>query len=79
MRCSRPAVPGTAQGRASVSGSRRYGWNGPSPLVAFETASDGRSATDGMRHGSEPVARKASDRNTTGVMYLSASRQASIA
>jgi len=26
MRCSRPRRPGTAHGRASVFGSRRYGW-----------------------------------------------------
>ena len=37
MRCSRPAVPGTAHGRASVSGSRRYGWKIPPSAVAFET------------------------------------------
>ena len=31
MRCSRPAVPGTAHGRASVSGSRSYGRKGRRP------------------------------------------------
>src|SRR5881392_363056 len=29
MRCSSPGVPGTAHGRASVCGSRRYGRNSP--------------------------------------------------
>ena len=35
---------------------------GPSPFVALVTPIVGRSAVDGMRHGSEPVARNASDR-----------------
>ena len=61
MRCSSPAVPGTAHGRARVSGSRWYGRN-VAGSVAFSTPIRGRSAIDGMRHGSEPVARNASDR-----------------
>src|SRR6266536_5410381 len=60
-RCSSPGVPGTAHGRASVSGSRRYG----------------RSATEGIFHGSEPLARYPSDRKNTGVRYVSAMRTAS--
>ena len=72
-------MPGTAHGRASVSGSRRYGWNGPSPRVALSTPISGRLARSGIFHGSEPVARNASDRNATGVMYFSAMRQASMA
>ena len=61
MRCSRPGVPGTAHGRASVSGSRWYGRK-VAGSVAFATAMSGRSASVGIRHGSEPVARNASDR-----------------
>ena len=63
MRCSRPGVPGTAHGRASVSGSRRYGQNSvlPSSLVwlcslANATRRSGSESTSGIRHGSEPLA-----------------------
>ena len=56
MRCSRPGVPGIAHGRASVSGSRAYGWN-----VAGSDAKSGSifgsDATSGMSHGSEPLPR----------------------
>src|SRR5438552_3117043 len=34
IRCSRPAVPGTAHGRANVTGSRRNGSNTPPPPPA---------------------------------------------
>ena len=64
IRCSRPAVPGTAHGRASVSGSRRNGQKTslPSSSTLFGPAAkfgaiSGRSATSGMRQGSEPLAR----------------------
>ena len=64
MRCSRPGVPGMAQGRAMVSGSRRYGQNSGSPAasvwfgsVASSTEMSGRSPTSGSRHGSDPLAR----------------------
>ncbi len=79
MRCSSPAVPGTAHGRASVSGSREYGWNRRSLAVAFGTEMSGRLSSDGTCHGSAPLATNASDRYTTGVMYLRAMRAASIA
>ena len=39
----------------------------------------GRSATSGMRQGSEPFARYASERRKTGVRYLIAIRAASMA
>ncbi len=66
MRCSRPGVPGIAHGRASVSGSRWYGQELSLPSapasrsgLANENSSRslGRSATSGMRQGSEPLAR----------------------
>ena len=64
MRCSRPGVPGIAHGRASVCGSRVNGWKsepsaGLSAAVANANSADrsGRSATSGIRHGSEPLAR----------------------
>ena len=85
-RCSRPGVPGTAQGRASVAGSRTYGQNEPVPsgstwfgLVANSTAIAGRLATSGTCHGSEPFARYPSESRNTGVRYLRAIRAASIA
>ena len=56
-----PGRPGTAHGRARVTGSRAYGWK-PARSVRFGTEMSGRSSTLGMGHGSEPVARKASDR-----------------
>ena len=62
MRCSRPAVPGTAHGRASVSGSRRYGWKVPPSAAAFGTAMLWSDARSGIGQGSEPVARNASER-----------------
>ena len=79
MRCSRPGVPGTAHGRESVSGSRPYGRNVPSPFTAFGTEMSGRSSTSGTRHGSAPLPTNASERYATGVMYLSAMRDASMA
>ena len=42
MRCSRPAVPGMAHGRARVSSSRRYGQN--SAVVARALVAGGREA-----------------------------------
>ena len=41
MRCSRPAVPGTAHGRARVSSSRRKGWKVGSPLGSTPLGSAG--------------------------------------
>ena len=74
IRCSRPGVPGIAHGRASVSGSRRYGWNtgAPSAVTSFgsvanSTLRSGSSAVLGSRHGSDPFARYPSDRTMTGV------------
>ena len=63
IRCSRPGVPGSAQVRASVSGSRRYGWK-TSP--SFGTSANAgsiaaRSAASGISHGSEPFASEASE------------------
>src|SRR5688572_24034956 len=78
MRCSRPGVPGTAHGRASVTSSRAYGWN-EALSVQLAAPMPGRSAGDGTFHGSEPVARNASERYTTGVMYFRAIRHASMA
>ena len=57
MRCSSPGVPGIAHGRASVSGSRAYGWCSPSPATANGTEMSGSSDTSGISHGSEPFAR----------------------
>ena len=43
MRCIRPGVPGIAHGRASVSGSRRYGQNSalPSASTWFGSVANG--------------------------------------
>ena len=64
MRCSSPGVPGTAQGRANVCGSRLYGQKTSVPsastwlvAVANSTARSGSSDMSGTRHGSEPLAR----------------------
>ena len=85
-RCISPGVPGIAHGRASVSGSRRYGQNSGLPSasvwlgsVANGTEMSGRSSTSGSCHGSEPLARNPSDSRITGVRYLTAMRTASIA
>ena len=64
-RCSSPAVPGTAQGRARVSGSRRYGRNcGVTPSLPVEFGSVEKAGSTawttravGTFHGSEPLAR----------------------
>ena len=64
---------------ASVSGIAQIRLEG---TVALGRVLDGdRREVDvaGMRQGSDPVARNASDRYTTGVMYFRASRQASMA
>ena len=67
-----------AQGRASVSSSRKYGWK--SPFGSAKAGSIGRiSSTFGSSHGSEPFARYASERRNTGVRYLIAIRAASSA
>ena len=66
MRCSRPGVPGTANWRASVSGSRAYG-SKFSPALARVWSIGAYSVTSGMRHGSEPLAMAPSDRMMTGV------------
>ena len=47
--------------------------------VAKSTEMSGSDATSGISHGSEPLARYASDRQNTGVRYLIAIRTASIA
>ena len=74
-------MPGIAHGRASVSGSRAYGRNTPSSggVVVNVGEMSGRSSTDGISHGSAPLARYASESRNTGVRYLSAIRAASIA
>ena len=58
MRCISPGVPGIAHGRASVSGSRRYGqksspWFGAS---ANGTEMSGSASRSGSSHGSAPLA-----------------------
>ncbi len=57
-------MPGIAHGRASVSGSREYGWKGAPSRAgsANEVEMSGRLATSGISHGSEPFARYASER-----------------
>ena len=60
--CSRPGVPGIAQGRASVTGSRRNGSNSSASAPAGSAKANswlrsGRLPVSGMRHGSEPLAR----------------------
>ena len=73
MRCSRPAVPGMAHGRARVSSSRRYGQNSassPAPwlrAVANPGSISGSSSSSGIRHGSEPLAIMPSESSITGV------------
>ena len=64
IRCSSPAVPGTAQARAIVSGSRRYGQNSslPSLLMWFGSVAkfggrSGSASKSGNTQGSEPLAR----------------------
>ena len=58
-----PGVPGMAHGRASVSGSRRYGQNSSVPSsrswfssVAKGTEMSGSVSTSGSFHGSAPLA-----------------------
>ena len=78
MRCSRPGVPGLTQSRASVSGSRRYAAKSCGSVRNF--AGNGVSVPgSGRRHGSEPLAMKPSVSRMTGVMYLMAMREASMA
>src|SRR5918996_2648307 len=81
MRCSSPGVPGIAHGRANVWSSRRNGQKS-SPTLGWD-ANDrlmsGSLSTDGILHGSAPLARYPSERRITGVMYLSAMRAASSA
>ncbi len=66
MRCSRPGVPGTANWRARVSGSRAYGAKS-SPSCAMLVWIGSKLPTCGMRHGSEPLAIAPSDSRITGV------------
>ena len=75
-RCSRPLVPGIAHGRASVSGSREYGWN-PSGSVRSLGSILGSASTRGSFQGSLPLPIAPSERSTTGVRYSMAMRQAS--
>ena len=79
MRCIRPGVPGIAHGRASVSGSRRYGQKSPSWFgdSANGTPISGSASTSGRNQGSEPFARYPSVSRMTGVRYFSARRAAS--
>jgi hypothetical protein len=63
-----------AQGRARVSGSRLNGQKTSVPSssvwlvsVANSTCRSGRSATSGIRHGSDPLARYPSESSITGV------------
>ena len=70
IRCASPGVPGTAHGRARVSGSRRYGRklpSGPFGSVVNSTGVSGRSPSSGSRHGSEPLAIAPSESTSTGV------------
>jgi hypothetical protein len=81
MRCSRPGVPGMAQGRARCS-SRRYGQNSPSGAfgsVANFGSMSGRALTSGSFHGSDEFARNVSVSRITGVRYSMAIRAASSA
>ena len=71
-------MPGIAHGRASVSGSRAYGWNVFGSL-ANSTGIFGSFSTSGTSHGSDPMPRYPSERKITGVRYLIAIRHASIA
>src|SRR3954467_6791142 len=79
MRCSRPGVPGIAQGRASVSGLRLYASNGSPSASANAGSMRASASTSGISHGSAPFARYASDSTYTGVRYVTATRTASIA
>ena len=79
-------MPGTAHGRARVSGSRRYGQKTSVPssrtwfgLSANGTEMSGSVEMSGSSQGSAPFARYPSDSRITGVRYLIAMRTASIA
>ena len=81
MRCSSPGVPGIAHGRASVTGSRRYGMNSPSTFGSV--ANVDRDVGQRREVGQQPRLRavrevRVAERNT-GVRYFSAIRAASIA
>jgi len=78
IRCSSPGVPGRAHGRASVLGSRSNGWNAAGSVRNF-TGKVGNPAGSGSIHGSAALVRYPSVSRKTGVMYLVASRTASIA
>src|SRR5207248_10828033 len=72
-------VPGSAHGRTLFS-SRLYGMN---PLSSFFSAGClisifGNLLASGTSHGSAPLARYPSLKNTTGVMYLVATVNASM-
>ena len=63
IRCCRPAVPGMAQGRARVSGSRLYGRKTSLPalsvalvVVANSGSIGGIADRSGTSHGSAPLA-----------------------
>ncbi len=56
IRCSSPGLPGRAQARASVWGSRRNGWNPSGSLLNF-TGKLGKLSTSGITHGSAALAR----------------------
>src|SRR3982751_3351367 len=81
MRCSRPAVPGRAQGRTRF-GSRKYGRNDPPFVLLFVVGClisiFVRSFNCGIIQGSEPLAMYPSESSMTGVMYLTAIWNASI-
>ncbi|CAB4750233.1 unannotated protein [freshwater metagenome] len=78
MRCSIPLVPGIAQGRARVSGLRKYGRKS-SCVSANSTDKSGNVATSGIFQGSEPLAMYPSESKNTGTRYVVAIRTASIA
>ena len=86
IRCSRPAVPGIAHGRARVSGSRRYGQNSMVPSAPSWLSSVAKLGsilasrlTSGTHQGSDPFARYPSESKNTGVRYVMAILAASIA
>ena len=86
IRCMRPGVPGTAQARARVSGSRLYGQKCSLPSSSTWLGSVvkivliiGNESTSGSFQGSEPLAKYPSDISITGVRYFKAMRAASIA
>ena len=65
MRCSRPGVPGMANWRARVSGSRAYGWTFSPSLARFRSigSNDLTQLVLGVDRDSEIVAHIFDERN----------------